>query len=54
MFKGLLNTTKSCERGSKKNGSECVRRLHVLNRHEYSVPGPHSLYHIDGHHKLIR
>lgn len=31
-----------------------IRRLHVLNRREYSVPAPLSLYHIDGHHKLIR
>ena len=31
-----------------------IRRLHVLNRREYSVPPPRSLYHIDGHHKLIR
>ncbi len=28
-----------------------VRRL---NRREYSVAGPRSFYHIDGHHKLIR
>ena len=35
------------------NGS-IMRRLHVLNRREYSVPSPRSLYHIDGHHKLIR
>lgn len=31
-----------------------IRRLNVLNRREYSVPSPLSLYHIDGHHKLIR
>ena len=31
-----------------------IRRLSVLNRREYSVPAPLSLYHIDGHHKLIR
>ena len=31
-----------------------IRHLHVLNRREYSVPSPHSLYHIDGYHKLIR
>ena len=31
-----------------------IRRLHVLNRREYSVPAPRSLYHIDGYHKLIR
>lgn len=31
-----------------------IRRLNVLNRREYSVPAPLSLYHIDGHHKLIR
>lgn len=31
-----------------------IRRLHVLNRREYSVPLPLSLYHIDGYHKLIR
>lgn len=31
-----------------------VRRLHALNRREYSVPAPRSLYHVDGNHKLIR
>ena len=31
-----------------------LRRLHVLNCRQYSVPSPLSLYHIDGHHKLIR
>ena len=31
-----------------------IRRLNVLNRREYRVPAPLSLYHIDGHHKLIR
>lgn len=31
-----------------------IRQLNVLNRREYSVPAPLSLYHIDGHHKLIR
>ena len=31
-----------------------IRRLHALNRREYSVPSPRSLYHIDGNHKLIR
>ena len=31
-----------------------IRRLRALNRREYSVPAPRSLYHIDGHHKLIR
>ncbi len=35
------------------NGT-ALRRLHVLNRRTYSVPAPLSLYHIDGHHKLIR
>lgn len=29
-------------------------RLHVLRRRQYSVPGPNSLWHIDGNHKLIR
>ncbi|XP_060921893.1 uncharacterized protein LOC132995765 [Labrus mixtus] len=29
-------------------------RLHVIRRQQYSVPGPNSLWHIDGHHKLIR
>nr|XP_029132269.1 uncharacterized protein LOC114919795 [Labrus bergylta]XP_029132270.1 uncharacterized protein LOC114919795 [Labrus bergylta]XP_029132271.1 uncharacterized protein LOC114919795 [Labrus bergylta] len=28
--------------------------LHVTRRRQYSVPGPNSLWHIDGHHKLIR
>ena len=31
-----------------------IRRLHAVHRREYSVPAPQSLYHIDGHHKLIR
>ena len=31
-----------------------LRRLHILNRRTYSVPSPLSLYHMDGHHKLIR
>ena len=31
-----------------------IRRLHILNRREYCVPAPLSLYHIDGYHKLIR
>ena len=31
-----------------------LRRLHVLNRRRYSVPSPLSLYHINGHHKLIQ
>ncbi|XP_054649077.1 uncharacterized protein LOC129190415 isoform X2 [Dunckerocampus dactyliophorus] len=29
-------------------------RLRVLRRRQYSVPGPNSLWHIDGNHKLIR
>ena len=33
---------------------KALRRLHVLNRRQYSVPSPLSLYDIDGHHKLIR
>ena len=35
------------------NGS-FLRRLHCVSRRRYSVPGPRSLWHIDGHHKLIR
>ena len=31
-----------------------LRQLHILNRRTYSVPAPLSLYHMDGHHKLIR
>lgn len=31
-----------------------MRRLHILNRRTYSVPAPLSLYHMNGHHKLIR
>lgn len=31
-----------------------VRRLTVTRRRTYSVPGPLSLYHIDGNHKLIK
>lgn len=29
-------------------------RLQVLRWRQYSVPGPNSLWHIDGNHKLIR
>ena len=31
-----------------------MRRLSTINRRVYQVPGPKSLYHIDGNHKLIR
>ena len=31
-----------------------MRRLSTINRRQYSVPSPRSLYHIDGNHKLIR
>ena len=31
-----------------------LRRLRCLKRRRYSVPGPQSLWHIDGNHKLIR
>ena len=31
-----------------------LRRLTVMNRRQYSVPSPLSLFHIDGYHKLIR
>ena len=31
-----------------------IRRLNVINRRQYRVPGPRSLWHIDGNHKLIR
>ena len=31
-----------------------MRRLNVINRRNYCVPAPRSLYHIDGNHKLIR
>ena len=34
---------------------ECSIRWHqVLRRRQYCVPGPNSLWHIDGHHSLIR
>ena len=33
----------------------CVmRRLYCLNRRQYKVPAPRSLWHMDGNHKLIR
>ena len=35
------------------NGS-IMHRLSTINRRAYQVPGPKSLYHIDGNHKLIR
>lgn len=31
-----------------------ARRLSVINRRQYSVSAPRSLYHMDGYHKLIR
>lgn len=31
-----------------------MRRLFTINRRQYSVPAPRSLWHIDGNHKLIR
>ncbi|KAL5493568.1 hypothetical protein EMCRGX_G014772 [Ephydatia muelleri] len=31
-----------------------MRRLSTIYRRVYQVPGPKSLYHIDGNHKLIR
>ena len=31
-----------------------LRQLHNLTRRRYSVPGPQSLWHMDGNHKLIR
>lgn len=31
-----------------------MRRLRVINRRQYKVPAPLSLWHIDGNHKLIR
>ncbi len=35
------------------NGT-ALRRLTVMNRRQYSVPSPLSLFHMDGNHKLIR
>lgn len=31
-----------------------LRRTHVIRRRQYSVDCPNSIWHIDGHHKLIR
>jgi hypothetical protein len=31
-----------------------LRKRKAVKRREYSVPGPNELWHIDGHHKLIR
>ncbi len=31
-----------------------IRQLRVINRRQYRVPSPRSLWHIDGNHKLIR
>ena len=31
-----------------------MRRMRVIRRRTYSVPGPNALWHIDGHHSLIR
>ena len=32
----------------------CMRRMRVIQRCSYSIPGPNALWHIDGHHSLIR
>ena len=32
----------------------CMRRMRVIQRRSYSIPGPNALWHIDGHHSLIR
>ena len=32
----------------------CTAQLNIINRRHYSVPGPNSLWHLDGNHKLIR
>ena len=32
----------------------CVYRRRAFHRGKYSVPGPNSLWHVDGHHKLIQ
>jgi hypothetical protein len=44
---------RECQRRVDPEGT-IMRRLNCLNRRKYSVPAPRSLYHIDGHHKLIR
>ena len=31
-----------------------MRRMRVIHRRTYNVPGPNALWHIDGHHSLIR
>ena len=31
-----------------------AHRNSVIHRHVYSVPYPNSVWHIDGHHKLVR
>ena len=32
----------------------CMRRMRVIQRRSYSVPGQNALWHVDGHHSLIR
>ena len=44
---------RDCQRRIDPFGS-AMRRLRTLRRRKYFVPSPLSLYHIDGHHKLIR
>ena len=31
-----------------------IRRLKTINRRQYHVSGPGAVWHMDGHHKLIR
>ncbi len=48
-----MNRVRECQRRIDPQG--CVlRRLRNLRRRVYSVQGPQHLWHIDGHHKLIR
>ncbi|KAH9853327.1 hypothetical protein C2E23DRAFT_728952, partial [Lenzites betulinus] len=50
-----VQKTRVCESLRRINGLRHVLRNHAaIDRHEYIVPHPNYLWHIDGHHKLIR
>ncbi len=48
-----MNRVRECQRRIDPQGC-MLRRLRNLRRRVYSVQGPQHLWHIDGHHKLIR
>ena len=47
-------TSHSLEFGKNRTKKFQIRCAIIISRRAYSVPGPNSLWHIDGHHSLVR